>query len=331
MACTEPLLAYKSHALKTENGKAVISFNEEAINHYPYESLELPCGKCKGCRLSHAKQWAVRCVHEALNHDKSSFITLTFNEQYHGTKRHDCRKCERYKRTQVLCSSISLCHRDFTLFMKRLRKRIAKHSNTKIRYFHVGEYGSQLGRPHHHAIIFGWDFPDKRIWKTTKSKETIYRSPMLEEEWIYGYSSVGNLTWKSAAYCARYALKKVGGDYAEQHYRKVDKETGEVCQLNPEYVTMSRRPGIARDFIREFHEDVYPQDCIHILNKVFKTPRYYDKEYDLIDPEAMKKIKQKRLTKAKEQAKKDSPVNRRRMQRIINNATAERLEREIEK
>ena len=70
MACYHPLLAFRSE------GKIV--FNKP----FPYaKGFNLPCGQCVGCRLEYSRQWAVRLVHENQMHDKSCFITLTFNEE----------------------------------------------------------------------------------------------------------------------------------------------------------------------------------------------------------------------------------------------------------
>jgi hypothetical protein len=59
--------------------------------------------------------------------------------------------------------------------MKRLRKKIQP---LKIRFFHCGEYGDKTRRPHYHALIFGYGFPDKKIFKKQKSGD-LFTSDML--------------------------------------------------------------------------------------------------------------------------------------------------------
>lgn len=352
MACHEPLQAWKSHVLKTPAGKNFIAFNRDHVSHLPYESICLPCGKCLGCKFDHTKMWAVRCVHEASLWDHNSFITLTFNDMSLYERRHDCRKCEKYKRTGRLCSLPSLCVKDFQNFMKRLRKHadgfqcihpitreIYPESNRypgtlgevsyPIRYYHVGEYGERFARPHHHACLFNFDFKDKYFWKFSKKGYKLFRSPFLEKLWPYGFSYIGEVTWQSAAYVARYCMKKVSGDNAEKHYMGVSRDTGEVVPIEPEYPTMSRRPGIAREWFRQNPGDVYPKDFVTIVGHVFRTPRFYDKIYDIEQPEAFKKIKRKRLTHAKEKGKDDSST-RRRSKRIISEQRALLLYREYE-
>ena len=117
-------------------------------------------------------------------YDDNCFITLTYSNQH-------------------IPADGSLDVRVFQKFMKRLRKRFGDG----IRFYHCGEYGSLLGRPHYHACLFNFDFPDKYLWKENNGQK-LYRSPSLEELWPYGYSSIGTVTFESAAYVARYILKR---------------------------------------------------------------------------------------------------------------------------
>lgn len=273
MACYSPLQGWRSRFVNRETGLRPITFKfSEAFNDLP---VTVPCGQCIGCRLERSRQWAVRCIHEAQMHESNSFITLTYDNEH-------------------LPSNGSLVPEHFTLFMKRFRKELS-HDEILIRYFMCGEYGSLYVRPHYHAIIFGYSFPDRTHWQTNKGI-TLCRSGLLERLWPYGFSTVGDCTFESAAYVARYILKKVTGDKADEHY-------GDRI---PEYVRMSRRPGIAADWIKKYHTDVFPADYLVVRGHKCRPPRYYDSIYDDISPKNMKKIKNKRINEAKKHPIEDS-------------------------
>ncbi len=271
MPCYSPLKGWRSKTLNT-SGKRPIVFNRSAA--YTDLPLEIPCGQCIGCRLEKSRQWAIRCTHEAQQHESNSFITLTYSDDY-------------------IPNDGSLCLRDFQLFIKRLRKSLKQ----KIRFYHCGEYGENYGRPHYHACIFGHDFPDKTPWKTSND-QTLYRSTSLEKLWPHGYSSIGDVTFQSAAYVARYILKKINGDAATAHYERIDPTTGEITQLLPEYTTMSRRPGIGTDWYKQFKSDVFPSDEVIMNNVKMRPPKFYDGLYEFEFPEDHLKMKQKRKATA---------------------------------
>jgi len=171
--------------------------------------------------------------------------------------------------------------------MKRLRKKYPQ----KIRFYACGEYGDNLGRPHYHACLFNHDFADKKFWKYTgKNKERLYRSEELEQLWPHGYSSTGAVTFESAAYVARYIMKKITGQQSDAHYECID-ENGEIHQRKPEFTTMSRMPGIGAPWLQQYNTDVYPSDFIIMNGKRLRPPRYYDLNLELTQPDDLKKIK----------------------------------------
>ena len=267
--------------------------------------VTLPCGQCVGCRLERSRQWAIRCVHEASLYEDNCFITLTYNNQY-------------------LPPDGSLRVRDFQLFMKRLRRS----HGPNIRFYHCGEYGEQYGRPHYHACLFNFDFVDKRPWKQLR-ENTLYRSAELERLWPYGHSSVGGLTFQSAAYVARYIMKKVNGKAAEDHYEKVDPETGEIHRLTPEYTTMSRRPGIGKGWLEKYSGDVYPGDFVVLNGKKMRPPKFYDVQYELMEPEEMEGIKKRRL-KALEKHSENNTRERLRVRETIQYRKLDKLGKSLE-
>ncbi|AGT39936.1 replication initiator [Marine gokushovirus] len=289
MACYHPLLAFRSE------GK--ITFNKP----FPFaKGFNLPCGQCVGCRLEYSRQWAVRLVHENQMHKKSCFITLTFNQE------------ELDKRSNPASVDV----RDFQLFMKRLRK---KHK--KIRFFHCGEYGEQNKRPHYHALIFGYEFPDRKLW-TTRNKQKYYRSEELENMALWPCCDRRSNIYKLCI-CSSLHYEKTKGKNAETHY--YNPQTGEV--IEPEYCTMSRKPGIGYEWFKQYKTDVYPNDYCVINGKKIRPPRYYD---NLLSEEELEEIKNKRKENAPEvYAEYDERMDRLFVQEQVKITQLQRLIRDI--
>lgn len=312
MACYHPLTAWYSK-IKNKSGKRSLIFNRDSPDTYG-ESLEVPCGQCIGCRLERSRQWAVRCVHEAQMHEKNCFITLTFSDEALLSRKNPW----------------SLDVRDFQLFMKRLRK---KHG--KMRFFHCGEYGDQLGRPHYHACLFGYD-PDDRVHISTNDNgDRLYSSESLSRIWPHGYVTVGDVTFESAAYVARYITKKQTGKQSKiidkngkKHYEWID-EHGQIHERRPEYTTMSRRPGIAAGWIEQYDSDVYPKDYLHVRGVKQRPPKFYDRYLEKRNPELLEQMKVSRETIALTRADNNTP-ERLAKREIIQNLRAERLLRPID-
>lgn len=260
MPCYYPLRAWRSKR-PNENGNFPLVFDRRYGNED--EQLDVPCGNCIGCRLERSRQWAIRCVHESQCHIDNTFVTLTYDEEH-------------------LPDQATLVKADFQKFIKRLRKHI---SPEKIKYFACGEYGSDLsqptglGRPHFHAIIFGYDFKDKYYWRQSGENEC-YRSDTLETLWTYGQSEIGSVTFNSAAYVARYCTKKINGDDAENHYQKYDPYTGELYPVEPEFNLQSQ--GIGKTWYENYQEDTF-KDYIHINGVKCQPPKYYDRLADQHD------------------------------------------------
>lgn len=255
MACFHPLKAKQDLATKQ------VFFGNQSRN---YRDITLPCGSCVGCRLKRSKEWAIRCIHEAKMHDRNSFITLTYDDNKLP-----------YRPFGVPPANKSLYYPDFQLFMKRLRKA----ANVPVRFYMAGEYGENFGRSHFHACIFGYDFSDKKPFKKTPSGSIIYTSSQLEKLWPYGFSSVGNVDFQSAAYVARYIMKKITGNDAYLHYSldEYDPLTGEICSKIPEFNKMSLKPGIGAVWLDKYNTDVYPHDSVIVKGREMRPPRYYDK------------------------------------------------------
>lgn len=234
--------------------------------------LGVPCGQCIGCRLERSRQWAVRCMHEAALHEFNSFITLTFDDDH----------CPH---------SLDRIH--FQKFIRALRKK-----RGKCRYYMCGEYGDEKLRPHYHACLFGMGFLDRYHWRNSPSGFPLFRSPSLESLWRFGSCEIGDVTFESAAYVARYVLKKMSGDKAAEHYESFSPYTGEIFVREPEFVSMSLKPGIGAGWFDKFQKEVYPRDEVRVNDSFAKPPKYYDKLFNAVDPFEFRIIQHHRVLEA---------------------------------
>lgn len=276
MGCTGPIHGWRS-AERGKSGKRAVVFDmSEGHSDLP---LSVPCGSCHGCLTSRAREWALRCQHEASLWEHNSFVTLTYETE------------QLPKRNGI----VSLVKEDFQLFMKRLREdrrrenlqlvRAGRDSLGPIRFFMCGEYGEQ-GRPHHHALLFNCGFPDRRLW-SRRATGDLYRSPYLESLWPLGFSSIGEVTFESAAYVARYTMKKLGSEVNQLGQRR-----------KSAYLSMSRRPGVGAGWFRRFKGDVFPSDHLVVEGGAkVKVPRYYEDLMEREQPQLLEEVKRRREEK----------------------------------
>lgn len=293
---------------------------------YQPEEFQIPgCKpKCVGCQEAYSRQWAVRSWHESQRHDLNCFITLTFNDKY--------------------CPKNGLDHRWFQLFMKRLRKSFSADARQakRVRVFMCGEYGSLNFRPHFHACLFGIDFPDRKLW-SIRDEVHLYTSDMLSALWSvprgfknakkypkgffpkdaiegesFGFSTVGDVTFESAAYIARYVGKKINGDKKDDHYQG----------RKPEYSKMSLKPGLGKDWFLAYQNSVFPEDAVTLRGGTkCKPPRYYDKIFELTNPVMSSSIKSVRKTRAANSP--DNSPERLRAREKVKQAQIKQLKRSL--
>lgn len=256
--CTSPLPARRVNGQIEFLGRSAEGrfFNNDAA------TLQIPCGQCAECRLKRSREWAIRCVHEASLHPFNCFITLTYSDEN--------------------LKSPSLDYSHFQAFLKRLRARFPKD---KISHFTCGEYGETnpstgikdggIYRPHFHSILFNFNFPD-RIPVRMLGDSRLFKSAILDSCWGHGACKIGAVTFESAAYVARYAMKKVNGDLAKSHYSFI-LPTGEIIDRAPEMLHMSKRPAIGKRWFEKYGADTYAHDAVVARGVEMQPPRYYDK------------------------------------------------------
>lgn len=210
-------------------------------------------------------------MHEAQCYEKNCFLTLTYSKE-------------------KLPSDYSLHKRHWQLFAKKLRKSLPH----KIRFYMCGEYGDQLQRPHYHAIIFNHDFDDKVLFKVERGNK-LFTSSTLTNLWEHGHASIGDVTFESAAYVARYCTKKfshsLDPDKVIEHYTRRHPDTGAINVVEPEFALMSRRPGIGATWLNKYKTDVYPSDQVVSRGRVMSPPRFYDQS---LTEEELERLKRRR-------------------------------------
>jgi len=304
MACFHPWKAYRKRPDKDGKG-GITQDSRLAINST--HQVTLPCGQCIGCRMDRSKDWATRITHEASLHKANAFVTLTYADAH-------------------LPLDLSVSVEAVQKFMKRLRRA----SGRGIRFFACGEYGERNWRPHYHLAIFGTDWiSDRYAWRRSSSGELLYRSPALESHWPFGHSEIGTLTTASAGYVARYIMKKVGGEQALEHYKRVHPLTGEVVQCRPEFITMSNKPGLGGEWYDRFKGDAFPSDFVIVEGERRSIPRYYTKKLVAESALAALVVKGARAARANRQADNNTP-DRLAVRETVQILKAERLVRELE-
>lgn len=328
MSCYHPLKAFQIGL--TKNNKPDYKIVSYEIDHLEYQKnswipcnfkdrglyaervvrdfVEIPCGKCRGCRLDYSRQWADRLMCELEYHDSAYFVTLTYNPKYVPKAYYADPETGEAKEIYTLCK------RDVQLFMKRLRKVFP---DDHIRFYLCGEYGSETYRPHYHLIIFGLHLTDGYPWRWNREDGqnfVYYRSPSLERVWskkceesttpLAQQEKVGNLyepignveysevTWATCAYTARYVTKKLNGDAAIFY---------ETFNLVPPFSLMSRKPGIGRQYYED-HPDMFKKEYLNLSTPKgglkFRPPKYYEKLFELDHPDEAKQRKDVRKAMA---------------------------------
>jgi hypothetical protein len=257
-------------------------------------------------------------MHEAQMHEESCFLTLTYNDEN-------------------LPEDLSLKYEHFQEFIRTLRDYFRyNHGKTGIRFYMAGEYGESFDRPHYHACIFGINFSDRKLYKRTPSGSNLYVSEILSSLWTHGYSSIGDVTFESAAYVARYIMKKQTGTKpnkhgmtAKDHYTYCDLSTGELIERKPEFNKMSLKPGIGANWLKKYMPDVYPNDFVEIRGKKGRPPIYYDKIYKKLAPFEFDDLQYKRHLEAIEKDKNEFTSERLKAKETVTEAKLKKLKRTL--
>lgn len=328
MTCFAPLQGYEADTV-TARGKRKTTFSRRNARADGMFKRVVNCGRCIGCRMGYSQEWAVRISHEASLYSANSFITLTYNDEFLPRL---CSEDGRYIHTLYGNGSLNFDH--WEKFMKRLRRRLHP---IKIRFYMGSEYGDQNFRPHYHAIIFNYGFPDRVLFKMSNGLP-LYRSALLEDAWTdpdtgrsMGFATVGEATFQSAAYVARYMMKKVKGEDVDGRYKRYCLETGEVFTVEPEVARMSNRNGIGKEWFDLYHRsDVYAKDGVTVNGIFYRPPKFYDRLFSELSPDDFERIKRSRQDALASMAA-DLTPERLKVRETCLRATLSRLPRSIYK
>lgn len=236
MACYWPRRLYKLKFGGTTN-----NLNKDA------DPFLTACGRCIGCNIDKAKDWALRCHHEYTLHTATTFATPTYSDEH-------------------LPPTLSKKH--LSAYLKRLRARIDDGPTpTKIRFFASGEYGETTHRAHYHVLLFGAD-------------ASHYQA--IQEAWPHGeVRDIKPAVAESIAYVAGYCAKKYGEEISTQRER-VDRRTGEVYNYQPPFILMSRG-GRNNKGIGGHHRDQFTnswEKTATLNGYTQRVPRYYKQKWN---------------------------------------------------
>lgn len=199
------------------------------------ESMSVPCGNCPACYSRRISGWSFRLMQEDKYSSSAWFITLTYAPHSVPYSKHGFK---------------TLVKSDVQKFLKRLRKL---NENT-IKYYAVGEYGSETRRPHYHLIIFNADFKTfQKAWSLdNRDLGQIY----------YGGVSEASVGYTLKYMCKPKSKKKFARDDRQLEFALMSKGLGKS------YLTPA--------MIHWHHNDVLNRMYINIGDgKRAAMPRYY--------------------------------------------------------
>lgn len=160
--------------------------------------FRVPCGKCLPCQKRRRSEWSLRLEHEYMFSDSAYFITLTYNDESLPRTKEGYPTLVK-KHVQNYIKRLRNAH---TAYLKQEQRKVNndfKITSKKIRYYAVGEYGSQTRRPHYHLLLFNYDIDNTNQfiakWKNTSTAQS------------YGHVDVGNVTAASINYVTKYMFK----------------------------------------------------------------------------------------------------------------------------
>lgn len=275
--------------------------NQELEKHksiWRYQAI--PCGHCVACRLKYSAEWATRIMCECQKSEHNYFVTLTYDEINLPIA-----ESANYNDTEFQNDGTwrgTLYPKDVEVFINSLRKKLERNNHNGLKYFYCGEYCPTSERPHYHMILMNCPLDIKQFYSfkvDNKTQKLHWKSKELEKLWNKGFIDIGEVEWSSAAYVARYCMKKLTNETDKTIYYSQGKL--------PEFVRMSRRPGIGAEYFNRNVKEIYKTDNILMKNfhgntATYKPPKAWDRKFEKEFPEEWEKIKLSRQKAAKRAA-----------------------------
>ena len=306
MSCSRPSRLLFTGRYNTKTGKPIYQYEryqkysnvkndfiepDEDLIYYskgkPAEVIEVPCQECEQCKADKAKEWAFRCMAEEKEWKYNYVINLTYNDE----NLPKAKKIDEETGEVVETTSPTLNYPDVQKFKKDLQRYWKYHFNEdNIRFEVAGEYGETNKRPHYHMIAFNLDIRDLKDHGKTKKGSNEYLSETIQKIWGKGWVTIGDVNEKSIQYIANYTLKKIKGSLEEQKYKGIG-----IC---PEFIQMSRKPGIGHAFLMKHKEDYIKYGKLFLMGAnglvELHSCQYLDRIIQKEDPEAYEKMKAKK-------------------------------------
>lgn len=219
--------------------------------------VEVPCGKCIGCKLRLRSEWQIRGLCELQMQRQAGlaswFFTLTFDDQH-------------------IPADLNISLRDVQLFMMRLRK----HFGPGIRVQYCGEYGGQTMRPHYHLTLWGLVLDDCVQIGRSRTGEATFTSAVVARLWGRGQVLIGEANSHTIGYVAGHQLKDLTGRHQpDGSYVLLEPSTGELRARTAPFRHQSLKPGIGASWFDKYHMDFFARGWLMRDGRKEFPPSYF--------------------------------------------------------
>lgn len=194
----------------------------------------IPCGKCGPCRKTRIGQWVFRMEHELKTSLNAGFITLTYGEPYLPISEEGYPTLSKGQKGDLTKFFKLLRHYEKKdIGIADLKRKGVKHK--PIKYYAVGEYGWEDGRPHYHIILF--NYRNYEILNKAWGKGIVHEGEVNAATIAYtcGYINTDNKKpYKDSDQVPQFAVmsKGLGAGYMTKAIKEMALESGVNYVIN---------------------------------------------------------------------------------------------------